>query len=90
MSLSETIHTLVVSSNRGRYACDDSEHGHDLTSGEACAILLGNRWIDGRIEHGSQIYATGQSVRSGYYFISTSGDISGLCVGAKVRLYERS
>ncbi len=42
----ETIHTLVVSSNVGCYACDDAHQGHDLTAGERCAIQLGGQWIE--------------------------------------------
>lgn len=88
--LSDKVHTLVVSSNRGRYACDDSEHGHDLTSGERCAILVGGRWIDGHIEH-SGAYSTNvvpNSPTRGYYFVSDQGDRCGLCIGLQVRLYK--
>lgn len=49
--MNDTISTLVPSSNRGRYALDDSEHGHDLTTGETIAILLDGRWTLGHIEH---------------------------------------
>lgn len=62
-----TISTLVPSSNRGRYALDDSEHGHDLTSGEPIAILLGGQWITGRIEHSAH-YGD-----AGCYHIADSG-----------------
>ena len=55
----DTIHTLVPSSNRGRYALDDSEHGHDLTGGEPIAIFLGNQWIAGRLEHSSHYSGPG-------------------------------
>ena len=92
MYLSDKVHTLVVSSNRGRYACDDSEHGHDLTSGERCAILLANQWVHGYIEYGpaySVNVAPGKPMQ-GYYFTSDIGEQSvGLCVGMKVKLYER-
>ncbi len=88
--LDETIHTLVVSSNAGRYACDDANSGHDLTAHEPCAIQLGGQWIEGRVEHGL-IYATHlvpQGATRGYYFISGASDICGLCIGMKVRLYR--
>jgi hypothetical protein len=63
----DTISTLVASSNRGRYALDDPETGHDLTSGEPIAILLGGQWIPGRIEH------SGHSGDAGCYHIADSG-----------------
>lgn len=47
----ETVHTLVASSNRGRYALDDGETGADLSSGMGLAILLNGQWIEGRVEH---------------------------------------
>ncbi len=89
--LEETIHALVVSSNTGRYACDDAHQGHDLIAGETCAIQLGGQWIEGHVEHGP-IYVTNLVPRGatrGYYFISAVGDVCGLCVGMKVRLYRR-
>ena len=55
----DTIYTLVTSSNRGRYALDDPETGHDLTSGESIAILLGGQWIPGHIEHSGHDDGTG-------------------------------
>lgn len=57
---------LVPSSNRGRYAVDDSE-GHDITSGEHIAINLGGTWIEGHIE------GSGSYDYSGCYNISDSG-----------------
>jgi Domain of unknown function (DUF5348) len=63
----DTIYTLVVSNNRGRYALDDLETGHDLTSGEPIAILLGGQWTPGRIEH------SGHSGGPGCYHIADSG-----------------
>ena len=46
-----TIYTLVASSNRGRYAGDDSEHGPDLSSGQAVAIeVMKGVWIEGHVE----------------------------------------
>jgi len=86
----DTISTLVASSTKGRYALDDPETGHDLTSGEPLAILLGGQWIEGHIEHGRQRYASAQLVSQrilpGYYFIARDGAICGLCVGMHVRL----
>ena len=86
----DTIHTLVASSTKGRYALDDPETGHDLTSGEPLAILLGGRWIEGHIEHSRQRYASAQLVSqhtlAGYYFIARDGTVCGLCTGMQVRL----
>ncbi len=83
-----TISTLVPSTNRGRYALDDPETGHELTSGEALALLLGGQWIEGRVEHGSNLYASERSgqLEKGYYFIDSNGQRCGLCTGMKVRL----
>lgn len=60
--MDEQIHTLVYSSNRGRYCFDDSESGHDITSGELISIeVLNGVWVDGRVES------------SGRYAIDTPG-----------------
>ncbi len=87
----ETVYTLVASSNRGRYALDDPVYGHDVTSGEYIAILLGGRWVEGRIEHGRERYASAhlisQRLLPGYYFIASGdGTVCGLCTGMQVRL----
>ena len=84
----ETMHTLVPSTNRGRYTLDDPHTGHDLTSGEALAMLLGGQWIEGRVEHGSSLYASERSgqLEKGYYFIDSNGQICGLCSGMIIRL----
>jgi len=37
----ETMYTLVLSTNRGRYALDDPISGPDVTSGQPLAVLLG-------------------------------------------------
>ncbi|HEU5380762.1 MAG TPA: DUF5348 domain-containing protein [Ktedonobacteraceae bacterium] len=99
MNGSNTIHTLVLSSNRGRYACDDGATGHDLTSGEPIALLLAGRWIPGRVEHSGYptsghpeqigLYSiTGlDEPHIGYSFISSTGqEICGLCAGMKITL----
>ncbi len=49
--------TLVASSNSGRYAIDDPEHGQDLTGGQVLEIFLGGVWISGSIEHAGRLYA---------------------------------
>ena len=86
----DTIHTLVASSIKGRYALDDPEEGHDLTSGEPLAILLGGQWIEGHIEHSRQRNASAhlvsQHILPGYYFIARDGAVCGLCTGMQVRL----
>ncbi len=89
--LDETIHTLVISSNAGRYACDDANSGHDLAAGEQCAIQLGGQWIEGRVEHGplSATHLVPYGATRGYYFINEAGDVCGLCIGMKVRLSRR-
>jgi hypothetical protein len=84
----ETIFTLVPSTNRGRYALDDPHTGHERDLGEALALLLGGQWIEGRVEHGSNLYASERSgqVEKGYYFIDSNGQICGLCSGMIIRL----
>ena len=52
----DSVYTLVASSTKGRYAPRDPETGHDLTSVEPIAILLGGQWIEGHIEHSRQRY----------------------------------
>jgi hypothetical protein len=86
-NMDETIHTLVASRNRGRYALDEPD-GLDLTAGAAVAVWLGGQWIAGQIEHAGRLYAverTGQSER-GYYFLAADGSCCGLCSGMRVRL----
>ena len=85
----DTIYTLVPSSRRGHYALDDPQHGRDIESGDALAILLAGRWIEGDIEQKEVVYAVEQGPRliaSGYCFNARDGGVCGLCVGMKVRL----
>ena len=83
--------TLVVSSNRGRYALDDPDKGAELTSGKACEILLGGHWIAGSVEHAGNLYhisgrgGPGQ-VYEGFYFVADDGGVCGLCIGMRVRV----
>lgn len=91
------VYTLVPSRNRGRYSLDEQD-GVDLTTGQHLAMLLGGRWIEGRVEHStypSQKYPdeagcyalTGvEEVKIGYYFVATGGMVCGLCTGMLVRL----
>jgi hypothetical protein len=84
----DTVYMLVISSTRGRYALDDAEHGQDITSGQALAILLDGRWIEGSIEHAGGLYTLEQAAQpfsSGYYFLASDSNVCGLCVGMKVR-----
>ncbi len=83
-------YTLVASSNSGRYALDDPEHGQDLTSGQSLAILVGAQWIEGRVEHNGMVYAAGYGggnrPKAGYVFLDQYGHVCGLCVGMRVKL----
>jgi hypothetical protein len=79
----------VISSTKGRYALDDPFQGQDITSGQALAILLDGRWIEGSIEHAGDLYAleqVAQSASSGYYFLANDGCVCGLCAGMSVRV----
>ena len=84
----ESSSTLVLSTNRGRYALDDPVSGPDVTNGQPLAVLLGGHWIKGRVEHAGNLYASARSgqVEQGYYFIATDGTMCGLCAGMQVRL----
>ena len=83
----ESISTLVPSTNAGRYALDDPVSGLDVTGGQSLAVLLGGYWIEGRVEHARNLYANERSgqVEGGYYFVATDGTICGLCTGMQVR-----
>jgi hypothetical protein len=82
------IFTLVPSTNRGRYALDNPQTGHERDLGEVLSILLGGQWIEGRVEHGSKMYASERSgqMEKGYYFIDRNGQICGLCTGMKIQM----
>jgi hypothetical protein len=82
----DDIHALVASSNRGRYALDESG-GSDLTAGDTIAIYLGGQWIEGHIEHAGHLYAREyrDQPERGYYFCATDGSCCGLCTGMRVR-----
>ena len=86
----DIIHMLVASSTKGRYALDDPEADHDLTSGEPLAIRLGGQWTFGRIKQSRQRYASvhlvSQHLLPGYYFIALDRTVCGLCTGMQVRL----
>jgi Domain of unknown function (DUF5348) len=72
---------LVASSNSGRYAMGDPEHG------QALEICLGGVWIAGSIEHAGRLYAIeGMKPQRGYCFIASDGEVCGLCAGMKVRV----
>ena len=76
----DTIYTLVPSTNRGRYALDDPEHGQNIASGDALAILLAGQWIEGSIVHAANLYVIAYGSRlvtSGYYFIARDGGMCG-------------
>jgi hypothetical protein len=84
----QRVSTLVPSTSRGRYACDNPVHGQDVTSGTMLQVLLGGHWTLGSIEHASGLYAlepAAHPVTSGYYFLASDGSICGLCAGMKVR-----
>ena len=85
----ETIYTLVPSARSGRYALDDPQHGRDIASGDALALLLAGQWIEGSIAHAANLYASAYGPRlvsSGYYFIARGGGVCGICAGMKVRV----
>jgi len=60
--------TLVLSSNSGRYALEDTfddVEDLDITAGLVCDIKLGEGWIHGSVEHAGQIYAK-DGIPAGY------------------------
>ncbi len=86
MNTSRNTFTVVASTNRGRYALDTPD-GQDLTSSQPVSISLGGYWIEGRVEHTGRLYRTDAgSVCGGYFFISTTGTICGLCAGMRIRI----
>lgn len=89
-----SVYTLVPSRHPGRYALDEQDGG-DVTTGQPLAMLLGGRWIEGRVEHSTYPDAEGcyaltgmAQIRIGYYFVASDGQVCGLCTGMLVRLSE--
>ena len=78
------IFTLVMSTNRGRYALDHSD-GVDVTGGTRLVVLLGSHWIPGIVEHG-RVYSSEDGIGHGYFFIIDTGECCGLCVGMQVQV----
>jgi len=81
---------LATSANRGRYQVGHEADSPDITSGQRCAMFLGGRWIEGRIEYGLCYVNehTDKMLRSGYFFIDLMGNACGVCMGMLVRLYR--
>lgn len=85
------IGTLVPSipQHRGRYALkiNGGEIGPDMTSGLRVALLLGDTWIPGTIEHAGGLYVLQSGeIEGGYVFIADGAGCCGLCCGMKVRI----
>jgi hypothetical protein len=78
------IFTLVVSTNRGRYAlgCPD---GVDVTGGTRLVVSLGGYWIPGIVEHG-RVCSGEDGIEHGYFFTADSGECCGLCAGMQVQV----
>ena len=93
----DTMHTLIASTNRGRYALDDPA-GHDITSGDRMAIWLGGQWIEGSVEHAGSRYAnesSGRAERGLLWYRWRFSSWSGACAAPETgfrpscRLYTR-
>ena len=86
----DSMHILVPSTNKDRYALDDPEHGQEITSGSSIAILLHGKWIEGKVKHAEFLrtgdYSIKERVSGGYYFIAREGNIYDLCSGMKICL----
>ena len=86
----DSMHMLVPSTNRDRYALDDPDHGRELTSGSSIAILLYGQWIEGKVKHAEFLragdYNIKERVPGGYYFIASDGSVYPLCSGMKICL----
>ncbi len=86
----DSMHILVPSTNGGRYALDDPEHGQEVTSGSSIAILLHGKWIEGKVKQAEFLhvgdYNIKERVPAGYYFIAKDGNIYDLCFGMKICL----
>jgi len=97
----EGVSRLVASTNQGRYACDDAVYGRDLTCGDRIAVLIGGHWVKGMVDHshevtwgqgevlGTYVMTGVDGIHGGYYFLSRTGEVCGLCVGMLVRLLGR-
>lgn len=77
--MSKQIHTLVHSTNRGRFALDDAQYGRDLTCGDVISVQSGKLWIRGHVEHTQKV---------GYYLDVDKGVSFPLRAGMKVQLPE--
>lgn len=89
--------TLILSENAGRYVVDGDDEACELSTGMRIEIYIGNlTWIEGRVEHAGNLYATpGSAMRpkdapppsiGGYYFETRHGYTIGLCAGMVVRM----
>jgi hypothetical protein len=59
----EATHTLVCSTTRGRYALDQAD-GPDVNAGMRQAVLLGDLFVVGTVEH-SRVYSGGSVSNEG-------------------------
>lgn len=86
----DIMHILVLSTNKGRYALDDPDHGQEVTSGSSIAILLHGQWIEGKVKHAEFLHAGEYNIKErvlvGYYFIASDGNVYDLCSGMKICL----
>lgn len=74
---SRVVHTLVASSNRGRFALDNAQHGRDLICGDVISVQKGKSWVSGHVEH---------TQKTGYYLDVDGGVSFQLRAGMRVRL----
>jgi Domain of unknown function (DUF5348) len=86
----DSMHMLVPSTNKDRYALDDSEHGREITSGSSIAILLHGKWREGKVKQAESLhtgdYNMKERVPGGYYFIARDDNVYTLCSGMKICL----
>ena len=78
------LNTLVCSTTRGRYALDQPD-GPDVNAGTRLAVLLGDLFVVGTVEHG-RVYSGGSGIERGYYFVADTGERCGLCAGMHVQV----